>query len=182
MLGGMISQVSVSVREKEKKKDGNEFYRWLPLPPGRALAAHHRWLAENLKSLSNRYVKFEALIACSIALEEDLHALLCCCRARCTNDYLQSEPLCCWLVDCSIVFLACKIVEGFPWSSHQMPSSSITSPSVLAIAWPASTCDTNCAGVATLSMIGCHVSYCDPVQHRILHQMSQGAGDRLQGQ
>jgi len=73
--------VSVDKGEGEKE-DGNEFYRWLPLPPGRALAAHHRWLAENLKSLSNRYVKFEALIACSIALEEDLRALLCCYRAR----------------------------------------------------------------------------------------------------
>ena len=40
----------MSLRKKEKKEDGNEFYRWLPLPPGRALAAHHRWLAETLKS------------------------------------------------------------------------------------------------------------------------------------
>jgi len=41
----MNDVASIDKREGEKE-DGNEFYRWLPLPPGRALAAHHRWLAE----------------------------------------------------------------------------------------------------------------------------------------
>ena len=36
-----------------------------------------------------------------------------------------------------------------------MPSSSVTPPPVLVIT--CLTCDTSCAGVATLSMIGCHV-------------------------